>query len=162
MTTFPFNPTPLQNVSFNPVLGGTTYVANITWNLFGQRWYLNLSDSNGNLIISTAVVSSQDQQGISSITWADNLVTVETLAPHNIPIGTKAELFLSGNAPTAYDGLYTVSITGPSSFTFPLETDPGLSTVQGVFGSVIDLSAGLVPGAMLLYYAAISAFVTTP
>ena len=162
MTTYPFTPSPLQNASFNPTLGGQTYAATVTWNLFGQRWYLNLTDSNGVLVISTAVVSSQDPQGISSISWADNVVTVETTAPHGLRVGSVAELYLSGNTPAAYDSLYQVDVTGPSEFTYPMTSDPGLNTVPGTFGSVIDLSAGLVSGAMLLFYQATSAFVTTP
>jgi hypothetical protein len=159
---FPFSPSALQNVTFQPVLGQATYSAVVTWNVFGQRWYLNLSDSNGNLVISTAVVSSQDPQGIASISWLNNLVTVTTVNPHWLPVGSKVLVYLSGNTPTGYNGLYTVTITGPSSFTFTLATNPGASVVQGSFGGVVDLSAGLVPGSMLLYYAATQQFATTP
>jgi hypothetical protein len=162
MTTFPFSPSPLQNATFNPVLGGQTYVATITWNVYGQRWYLNLSDSNGNPVITTAVVASQDPQGISAITWAENVVTVTTADPHWLPVGSKAILYLSGNTPDAYNGLYTVNVTGPSSFTYALDGDPGLNTVAGVFGGVVDLSAGLVPGSMLLFYEGTMQFATTP
>lgn len=162
MTAYPFNPSPLQNATFNPVLGGNVYAATIVWNVFGQRWYLNLTDTQGNLLISTAVVSSQDPQGISSITWADNLVTVETTSPHWLPLGSQARVYVSGYAPDAYNGLQTVNITGPSSFTYQLDSDPGETTVAGTFGSVIDLSAGLAGDSMLLYYAATNQFVTTP
>lgn len=162
MTLYPFNPSPLQNASFNPTLGVQTYTAVITWNLFGQRWYLNLTDSNGNLIILTAVVASQDPQGITSISWDDNLVTVETTVPHWLPIGSQALLYLSGTAPDGYNGLYLVNVTGPSEFTYALDADPGTATTVGVFGSVVDLSAGLVPGAMLLFYEGAMQFATTP
>jgi hypothetical protein len=162
MTAYPFSPSPLQNVTFNPILGTNTYVATIVWNVFGQRWYLNLTDSLGNLLISTAVVSSQDPQGIASITWTDNLVTVETAVPHWLPLGSQARVYVSGCTPDAYNGLQTVSVTGPSTFTYPLDADPGETTVAGTFGGVIDLSAGLVAGSMLLYYAATNQFVTTP
>lgn len=163
MTTFPFNPSPLQNVTFNPTLGNNSYVATVIWNVFGQRWYLNLFDSLGNLLIETAVVSSQDPQAIESIAWADNTVTVTTAEPHGLPLGSSAELYLSGNSPDAYNGLYQIiDVTGPNTFTFPMTTDPGVATVLGTFGSVVDLSAGLVLGSMLLYYAATQQFATTP
>lgn len=162
MTTFPFSPSTQQNQTFNPVLGNNTYTAVITWNFFGQRWYLNLYDSNGNLIISTAVVGSQDPQEISSITWADNVVSVDTVSPHWLPIGSTAMLYLSGNVPTAYNGLWLCDITGPNSFSFALTTDPGIATTAGAFGSVIDLSAGAVADAMLLFYDGTQQFATTP
>lgn len=162
MNTYPFNPTPLQNVTFNPVLNGQTYTAVVTWSVFGQRWYLNLSDSNGNLIVSTALVSSQDPQALASISWKQNVVTAETVAPHWLPLGSQALLYLSGNAPDAYNGFVLADVSGPSEFTFALTTDPGQSTAVGVFGSVVDLSAGLVPGAMLLFFAGAMQFATTP
>ena len=115
MTTFPFNPSPLQNVTFNPTLGNNSYVATVTWNVFGQRWYLNLFDSLGNLLIETAVVSSQDPQTIESMAWAENEVTVTTTVPHGLPLGSSAELYLSGNSPDAYNGLYQIiDVTGPN------------------------------------------------
>lgn len=162
MTTFPFSPSPLQNQTFNPVLGGTTYTAVVTWNLFGQRWYLNLYDSNGNLIISTAVVASQDPQQISAITWAENVVTVTTTVPHWLPVGSMAVLYVSGNVPDAYNGLVLCSITGPNTLTYELDSDPGINTTAGSVGGVVDLSAAAVPGAMLLYYASTQQFATTP
>lgn len=162
MTTFPFSPTPQQNQVFNPVLGGNTYTAVVTWNLFGQRWYLNLTDSNGDLVISTAVVSSQDPQAISSMSWSGNVVTIQTTSPHWIPLGQQARVYFSGNVPSAYNGLVTATATGPSTLTFALDDDPGLVTVLGNFGSVVDLSADEVPGSMLLFYASLGAFATTP
>lgn len=162
MTTYPFNPSPLQNVTFNPVMNGQTYAAVINWNVFGQRWYLNLSDSNGTLIICTAVVSSQDPSAIASLSWANNVVTVETATPHWLPLGTQAYIYLSGNSPDGYNGLYLVNVTGPSEFTFTLTTDPGVPAMVGTFGGIIDLSAGLIPGAMLLYYDGSKQFATTP
>lgn len=162
MTSYPFTPSPLQNQVFNPILGGNTYTATITWNLFGQRWYLNLTDSGGNLIISTAVVSSQDPQQITSISWDGNVVTIETAVPHWIPLGALAQVYLSANVPDDYNGMVTVTAAGPTTLTYELDTDPGQNTVLGNFGSVVDLSAGLVPGSMLLYYASTGAFATTP
>lgn len=162
MTTFPFTPSPLQNQTFNPTLGGQTYTAVVTWNLFGQRWYLNLNDSNGNLIISTALVASQDPQQIASITWDQNVVTVVTASPHWMPIGSSARIYVSGNVPEAYNGLVLVNVLDAVTFTYELNEDPGLNTVLGTYGSVVDLSAGLVPGSMLLFYASAMQFATTP
>ena len=162
MNLFPFTPSIQQNQTFNPTLGTNTYTAVVTWNLFGQRWYLNLYDGNGTLIISTAVVASQDPQSLVSVTWADNVVSVVTESPHWLPIGSTAMLYLSGNVPDAYNGLVLCDITGPNSFSFDLTTNPGAATTVGAFGSVIDLSAGAVDGAMLLFLAGTQQFATTP
>lgn len=162
MTTYPFTPSPLLNQVFNPILGGNTYTATITWNVFGQRWYLNLTDAAGTVVITTAVVSSQNPQAISSLSWDDNVVTVQTQNPHWLPLGWVGKLYLSGNVPSAYNGLVTATATGPATLTFALDDDPGQVTGTGNFGGVIDLSAGAVPGSMLLYFASAQQFATTP
>lgn len=161
MTVYPFQPNAAQNLVFNPVLDGVTYTATVTWNVFGQRWYLNLTDVNGNLVLCTAVVSSADPQPLAALSWSDGLVTAETVDPHGVPVGAQANLLLQGDTPSGYDGLQLVTATGPSGFTYPLATDPGTAVQLGACGGIVDLGAGLF-GSLLLYFAASASFATVP
>ena len=45
-------------VTFNPTLDGETYTAKITWNVFGQRWYLSIYDSSLERILTTALIGT--------------------------------------------------------------------------------------------------------
>lgn len=161
MTSYPFQPNASQNFVFNPVLDGVTYVATITWNVFGQRWYLNLVDVSGNLILCTAVASSADPLPLAALSWNEGLVTAQTVQPHNIPVGAQANLLLQGDTPSGFDGLYLVTATGPTSFTYELATDPGSPVQLGSCGGVVDLAAGLFDS-LLLYFDASASFVTVP
>lgn len=162
MTIYPFAQTVGANFTFNPILNGKTYQATVTWNVFGQRWYMNINDLAGNLIIATAVVSSDDQKAIESISWAYGVVTVTATLPHFMPLGTVANLNISGNTPNGYNGLFPCSITGPLTFTYLLSSYPGQQVTLGYFGGLIDLSAGLLKPSMLAYYANSNQFVTSP
>ena len=68
MTTyFPFTPTTTSVFQFQPTLDGSLYVCAVTFNLFGQRYYINLYDLSGNLVISTAMVGSPNGYDISLV-----------------------------------------------------------------------------------------------
>ena len=58
MTTYAFQPSTVAQFTFNPTLDGAVYSASVTWNLFGQRWYLNINETNGPLILCRPLVAS--------------------------------------------------------------------------------------------------------
>lgn len=67
MTTLsPFLPTATKVFSFAPTLDGVQFNAIIAWNLAG-RWYLNLYDLNGTLILCCALISSPDDYDINML-----------------------------------------------------------------------------------------------
>lgn len=159
---FQFTPDIGQNQSFQPILDGNIYAAAITWNIFAQRWYLNLSDLNGNLIIYRAVSSSADPAAIANISWSQGIVTVVTEAPHFLGLGVVAELNISDNSPAGYNGIVDCNVTGPNTFTYALTADPGQQTQVGHFGSVVDLTDGAFVDSVLVYYDNSSTFVSIP
>jgi hypothetical protein len=68
MTTYvQFNPSQFANFQFNPTLDGTTYVATCTWNLYAPRYYINIYDNSGNLIVTNPVVASLDDFDINLV-----------------------------------------------------------------------------------------------
>ena len=60
MTLIPFTPStnavPPFRTSF--VLDGSTYIGVVTWNISGQRWYITLTNQQGNLIKNQPLIGS--------------------------------------------------------------------------------------------------------
>jgi len=68
MTTYTiFSPAPNSLFQFTPTLDGQQYNAIITWNLAGQRWYLNLYTLSNVLVLSIARVGSPDDYDINLV-----------------------------------------------------------------------------------------------
>lgn len=63
--TFIFSPSNSTAFTFNPTLDGVIYTATITWNVAGERWYITITDSSGNVILNMPVISSDASYPIS-------------------------------------------------------------------------------------------------
>lgn len=70
---------------------------------------------------------------LSSLAWATNVVTATTSAPHGFTNGDTIELTIAGAAPTGYNGTFPCTITGATTFTYPLATNPGTETTPGSY-----------------------------
>jgi hypothetical protein len=62
-----FAPTPLAPFQFQATLDGATYNVITTWNVFGQRWYVNIVDQNNNRILTKPLVGSPPDYAISLV-----------------------------------------------------------------------------------------------
>lgn len=80
---------------------------------------------------------------VTSAVWTSNLVTVTTPAPHGFPNGQVIPLTVAGFAPAGYNGLVQATITGASTLTYPLATNPGATTTIGTItdGDVAEITA---------------------
>jgi hypothetical protein len=60
VTLIPFTPSNASNPPFStPVtLDGGSYVANVTWSFYGQRYYMSIVDVSGTVIWTGAMVGS--------------------------------------------------------------------------------------------------------
>lgn len=67
----------------------------------------------------------------STVTWTNNVVTVTTAAPHGWDLTDQIKVVLAGVVPNGYSGTYDATVTGDSTYTFPLETNPGTETSPG-------------------------------
>lgn len=56
-----FLPTPSAPFQFQTVLDGAQYTVTVTYNVFGQRYYVNLYTVQGALVLSTPMVGSPDE-----------------------------------------------------------------------------------------------------
>lgn len=143
-TIIPFVPVPRAPFQFQPVLDGDTYTGLITWNLFGQRWYLNLYTSSGALVVTIPLIGSPNPIAVSSIAWNSllGIVTLTTASPHGIPVGKATNLTLSGVTPSSYNGVKALVAQSATTLSYVQTTDPGAVTVTGAIGRDISLTAG--------------------
>jgi len=77
---------------------------------------------------------------ISSITNVGTTATLTTSSAHNLL--TNTTVIVSGASPSAYNGTYIITVTGTSTFTYTMATNPGSSAstvgtyVSGNWGEV--------------------------
>lgn len=62
-----FAPQVTQNFSFLPTFDGQQYNVIVTWNLFGQRWIVNVYTLQGSLVVQKPLVASPDDYNINLI-----------------------------------------------------------------------------------------------
>lgn len=163
MTTFfPFVPNVQAPFAFQPTLDGTAYAATVTWNLFGQRWYVNVNQQDGTLVFSLPLLGSPDGVAIESATWAFGIVTIVTARPHTYTVGQTVAVTISGCAPDAYNGVVLAFIVDALTFTYPLAANPGDITQLGAEIYNLNLSAGYFTTSTLIYRGSSQTFEVTP
>jgi hypothetical protein len=64
-TVTSFRPTATSLFQFQPTLDGQVYTAVTTWNVYGQRWYINIYSLNGSLVVAQPLIASPDDADIS-------------------------------------------------------------------------------------------------
>lgn len=57
-TYIDFSPSLSAPFQFGATFDGGLYTVIVTWNLFGQRWYVNIYDTNNTLIVCLPMVGS--------------------------------------------------------------------------------------------------------
>ncbi len=82
--------------------------------------------------IYSKVALTGTPQTITSITRSGTTATLTTATPHGLTTGNIA--VITGNTPAAYNGTFTVTVTGASTFTYEMESDPGgVATIIGSY-----------------------------
>lgn len=85
---YAFQPPPAPNLfQFNPTLDGDVYAGVVRWGLFGQRWYLFLSDLNGDLVVTLPLIASPNDYDISLVAgyFTDKLIFREASQQFEVP-----------------------------------------------------------------------------
>ena len=79
----------------------------------------------------TSILSTS--KALSTLAWSasPNIVTGTTSSPHGWTIGDTVQIVIAGATPTGYNGTYAGTVTGTSTFTYPLASNPGSETVPG-------------------------------
>lgn len=64
-TIIPFQPSQTANFQFSATLDGVSYNVVVTWNLFGERFYINIYTAQGELVVYLPLIASPDDFNIS-------------------------------------------------------------------------------------------------
>jgi hypothetical protein len=72
-------------------------------------------------------------KALTSITWTGSVATATATSPHGFTIADTVELTIAGAVAAGYNGTFPCTITGASTFTYPLASNPGSETVPGTY-----------------------------
>lgn len=79
----------------------------------------------------------------TSLTWTTGVVTVTTAVAHGFTTSDVFPITIAGVTAAGYNGTFSATITGASTFTYPLASNPGTATVPGTYtpGAVAEVLA---------------------
>lgn len=158
----PFVPSAVQAPEFLVTLDNQTYRVLVTWSLAGQRYYINIYNLDGTLIVCRALVGSPVGSDIASMSWTNGTVTVETKEAHGLMLYSMARITIAGVAPAAYNGQQEVFVTGRYTFTYPLAANPGEVVTQGSASQNLNMVDGYFTTSTLVFRTANSQFEVGP
>lgn len=75
---------------------------------------------------------------ISSITHLTTVATVTTSAPHGLYTGQ--QVTISGASPAAYNGTFIITVTGDTTFTYVMASDPGSNATGTLLYNIVSSS----------------------
>lgn len=150
MTTFiQFVPTQTQVFTFQAVLDETTYGVRVPYNIFGQRFYIEIFGENQTLVLSRALIGSAIGAQIEAASWLRGFASIRTGLPHGYKVGSIVTLTMTDIVPDAYNGRYECLITGPDTFSYALASNPGVATAFGAASYDVNLVGGLFASTMV-------------
>lgn len=120
--------TPSANTTAT-VNGTYTKISNCNWqNVAGQSAYVQFNLSGGQSFPNQYTYGFNVDGGtplaISSYSYNSGTLTVTTSAAHKRPVGSGLWLTFQGTSVAALNGTYFATITGASTFTVPIVSDP--------------------------------------
>lgn len=149
---YPFTPSSVRAPSFSPTFDNDQYKLTITWNISGQRFYVNCVDMNGNLIYSIPVIESVPPSELEDLSWDlfNGIVVGTTVAPHGIKPGTVMLINIIGARPITYNGTGFINVLNERQFSYPMARDPGSLAYAGVVEYIISMNKAYF-GSTLVY-----------
>ena len=163
MTTYvDFIPSQVAPFQFNPTLDGQVYAARVPWNLFGQRYYIELRALDGTLIFYQPLIGSPIGVQIQDASWQYGRVMLQTASPHGYRLGQTINLTVSGCQPVTYDGRREFLVTGHDLLSYPERAYPGAMTDPGRLDYDVDLAGGYFQTSTLVFREPSQRFEITP
>lgn len=149
-TIIPFNPVLSLNqapFTFQATLDGQLYACVVTWSPYGQRWYVEIRDQTGDLIVRLPLVGSSSGKLLASLSWSvgtgnGGVVTAITQQPHGFRLGHVVVLNFTQTLPVEYNALTPCEVVDPKTFEYPLAADPGSLISPGQYSYDINLVQG--------------------
>lgn len=72
---------------------------------------------------------------LASVTWSGGVATYTTAVPHTLGNSGTMQMNLAGTVPIGYNGNLSCTLTGTSTFTCPVVSNPGAVTHIGQYGA---------------------------
>lgn len=145
-----FTPSTTSVFSFQAQLAGTQYTVTVTWNVFGQRYYITVADLSGNVVLYRPLIAC-GPQFTAQFEWASGIASAVTSSPHNVPVGSVANIVVS-QTDSGFDGTYQALATDTDELTYQLATNPQQATpIGGAVNFNNNLVAPVIAGAYLLF-----------
>lgn len=121
-----------SGITFTLTNGTYTRNSNGKWTtVAGKKAYVvsSLSAVSGQQLLGPIISATGGTPvSVSSMTWSGGLVTVTTASPHTRPIGYTLSLTFLGATPSSINSTFQCTVTGASTYTFPLTNNPGSIT----------------------------------
>lgn len=70
---------------------------------------------------------------LDSLSWTTGVVTATAADPLGMTTGETFTAIIAGAVPAGYNGTYKATVTGASTFTYALTSNPGVETAPGTF-----------------------------
>lgn len=70
---------------------------------------------------------------LASLAWSTGVTTATTNLPHGLTVSQVYWETIAGAVPAAFNGTYAVTITGASTFTYALASNPGSASSPGTY-----------------------------
>lgn len=102
----------------------------------------------GTLSAVTSILSAP--LALSGMVWSTGVVTATAAVALTLSTGQMFTTTISGATPAAYNGTYTATVTGASTFTFALTPNPGTATVPGTY---LPANAGFISNSATTFFA---------
>lgn len=143
MTTYyPVTSSQAAAFSFQPTLDGNQYQVTVTWNLYGQRSYVNVTQLDGTPVVTLPVLESPSALALASLSWANGTVTTVTQQPHGYRIGSTVAVTIKNCAPSTYNGAVLAYVIDNETLTYPLTGNPGMVTALGAVDWFVNMVDG--------------------
>jgi hypothetical protein len=142
--TIDFVESTLNAPQFQVTLDAQPAVVVVTWNVSAQRYYVNIYNRDGVLIVARALVESPPGTALAALTWDQSrLVATATLAqPWRRQVGQVVDYAVRGCNPVGYNGVQRSLVLNDTQFEFELPTNPGPISLLGWVYRDFDMLQG--------------------
>lgn len=148
-TLIDFTPTTQSLFTFQATLNGAQYNVAVPWNIFGERYYVSITDLSGTPVLYRALCGTGPTWQ-SAFTWSNGTALVTTQVVHNIPVGGVGMLTVTSTG-TGFDGTYQALATGPLTLTYLLASQPATVAVTGNAALALNLVEGYNLGSLVFH-----------
>jgi len=121
------------------IYNADTATASVVYSITNDKLqHINISTGGGHFLVACngadatmvydgtswfSIAPTSTAQTINSITYVTTTATLTTAIAHGLLTGNKVTI--SGASPAAYNGTYTITVTGANTFTYTMASNPG-------------------------------------